>query len=83
MDWIINKRINKELDPKKRYKRKRDTERTKYCTKCKLVWEICLTGKLLFYDHLPTYGLIRKVCNKCQNKRANTYKEEKRVNDNV
>ena len=83
MDWIINKRINKELDPKKRYKRKRDTERTKYCTKCKLVWEICLTGKFLFYDHLPTYGLTRQICNKRNNERINTYNEEKRGNDNV
>ncbi len=74
MDWIINKKRVSDLSLKKRRKvRKNYAKPTlRYCINCKKVWEISTTGSILYYEHLPTYGLDRRICKACNNHKGRT-----------
>jgi len=48
----------------------------KHCLKCKKTWEIGTNGSILFYKHLPTYGLERKTCKGCNNLSIKTYEKQ-------
>ena len=43
-----------------------DSDTLRYCLKCEHVWEISTSGSILYYKHLPTYGLPRKKCKSCK-----------------
>ena len=49
----------------------------KYCLECKKTWEIGTDGGILFYTHLPTYGLERKTCKGCNNLSTESYEKQK------
>jgi len=51
----------------------------RYCINCKKVWVISTTGSILFYDHLPTYGLERRICKACDNRSTETYERQRRT----
>jgi len=58
----------------------------RYCLECKKVWEIGISGSILFYSHLPTYKLPRKICKACNNLSIDTYEKQmyhkkRRMND--
>ena len=58
----------------------KEARRLKYCTMCSHTWEISITGSILFYAHLPTYGCKRKKCHKCKGKSIKTYKQKLSLN---
>ena len=67
MDWMFKpqkKQQRKSKSPNKNVYL-RESRRLKFCETCKKVWEVAHQKKILRYDHLPTYGLIRKKCNMC------------------
>jgi len=46
------------------------SQRLSLCLKCKRVYEIeYQTSKILYHEEFPTYGLKRKSCNQCKNKK--------------
>jgi len=67
MDWMFKPQENHNKIKKKYVNKKKTTEftRLKYCESCKFVWEIDITKKLMRYNHMPTYGLLRKNCKLC------------------
>jgi len=69
MDWVIKilskpKTLNRKIKNNYNY----DQRRLRFCKDCKKVWELTWSKSLLYYDHLPTYGLPRKKCKYCKNK---------------
>ena len=38
----------------------------RYCEECKTQWERSSCGSQIHYEHLPTYGLKRVLCNNCK-----------------
>ena len=87
MDWIINQKQSHAFNHKKSKKKKKRDNYTKiklrYCLDCKKTWEISTSGSILFYDHLPTYGLQRRICHSCNNLSIKAYKQKRREDDNV
>lgn len=82
MDWIINKKQNNNLRPTKKKKVKNyQKAKLRYCLDCKKVWEISTSGSILFYEHLPTYGLERRICKSCNNLNTKTYKQQRGSNE--
>tara|TARA_R110002110_G_scaffold120534_2_gene295785 strand:+ start:460 stop:726 length:267 start_codon:yes stop_codon:yes gene_type:complete len=85
MDWILNKKTKKEgksaLKIKRRGINTYAKQTLRYCLKCKKVWEISTTGSILFYKHLPTYGLPRKNCKSCNNLSVLSYERQKGARD--
>ena len=43
----------------------KECNRLKYCIECKLVWEHTYNGVELHHQNLPTYGIKRKTCRRC------------------
>jgi hypothetical protein len=76
MDWILNKKREVNPKPKKQGINIYTKPTLKYCLDCKKVWEISTTGSILFYKHMPTYGLTRKTCKSCNNLSTDTYKNQ-------
>jgi len=76
MDWILNKKREVNPKPKKQGINTYAKPTLKYCIKCKKVWEISTTGSILFYKHMPTYGLPRKTCKSCNNLSTDTYEKQ-------
>jgi hypothetical protein len=76
MNWIIDKK------PLSKYKKQGinsyKKETLKYCLECKKVWQISITGSILFYKHLPTYGLTRQTCKACKKLSIKTYEQQRR-----
>lgn len=88
MDWILDKKQIKENKDLIKYRRKNPITYSKqtlrYCLDCKKVWEIGTAGTVLFYSHLPTYGLPRRKCKACNNFSIVSYRSRKgEGNDNV
>ena len=80
MDWILNKKrtSNTDLKKKKKIRKNYSKPSLRYCINCKKVWVISITGSILFYDHLPTYGLERRICKACNNRSTETYENQRR-----
>ena len=78
MDWILNKKSGNAL-VKKQSKNTYTKPTLRYCIDCKKVWEISTTGSILFYAHLPTYGLPRKGCKSCKNLSIESYEKQRRT----
>ena len=76
MDWILNKKRQVNPKPKKQGINTYVKPTLKYCLNCKKVWEISTTGSILFYKHMPTYGLPRKTCKSCNNLSTDTYEKQ-------
>tara|TARA_R100000234_G_scaffold110262_2_gene82563 strand:- start:2748 stop:2987 length:240 start_codon:yes stop_codon:yes gene_type:complete len=72
IEWVINKFLQNSKKPKKRTRNEhtRETKKLKYCYICEKSWEIGFGSVIHSYDHLPTYGLIRKKCKLCENKKG-------------
>ena len=67
MHWVIKQLIDqKPLRKQKTNHYNTDGNRLSYCNQCKCVWETTSSKYTYFYRHLPTYGLLRKICNKCK-----------------
>ena len=82
MDWIINKKQINALRPKKKKKViNYQKAKLRYCLDCKKVWEISTSGSILFYEHLPTYGLERRNCKSCDNLSIKAYKQQRGNNE--
>jgi len=81
MDWILNKKriSNTDLKKKKKSRKNYSKPSLRYCIDCKKVWVISTTGSILFYDHLPTYGLERRTCKACDNRSTETYEHQRRT----
>ena len=78
MDWIINKKKPKKSDLAQRSDiNTKVFDTLRYCLKCEHVWEIGTSGSILFYKHLPTYGLPRKDCKSCNKLSILSYKRQK------
>ena len=43
--------------------------RLKYCLECKDVWEVTYNGIDLHHKSLPTYGIKRQICRRCNDKK--------------
>ena len=72
MEWVIRslntkKNMTKSKKGAKNYHHAEFTK-LKFCKNCKKTWERTCTGTILSYNHLPTYGLLRKNCDKCGKK---------------
>jgi|TARA_R110000824_G_scaffold10249_1_gene45365 hypothetical protein len=67
MEWMLKKDFKAYIPKKASQKNNYSSEgrKLKFCNKCKMVWEMGITGTILKYDHMPTYGLKRKDCLKC------------------
>ena len=52
----------------------KECNRLKYCIKCKLVWEVTYNGVVLHHKDLPTYGVKRQKCRRCNDKNKNKEK---------
>lgn len=67
MEWMINKDLKAYVPKKASEKNNYSNEgkKLKFCNRCNMVWEIGITGTLLRYDHMPTYGLKRQDCFRC------------------
>ena len=59
----------------------RKENKIKFCNFCKKTWEISYEKTLLTYQHLPTYGKIRKKCPLCVKKEKQN--DSKRNKKNV
>jgi len=72
IQWAIDKYLRRshtvanEVDKRSRNRYTKESRKLKYCPECDRVWEICTTGMVHRYDHLPTYGLMKKVCTFCK-----------------
>jgi len=81
IQWVIDKfsqRPNYSYIPKKSFMRNlhsREARRLKYCKECNKIWEISTTGSILFYEHMPTYGMTRKKCKNCKGIDIRAYKQ--------
>tara|TARA_R100001082_G_scaffold106772_1_gene79953 strand:- start:650 stop:1090 length:441 start_codon:yes stop_codon:yes gene_type:complete len=81
MEWVIRslnikKNMTKIRKGAKNYHHAEFTK-LKFCENCKKTWERTCTGTIALYDHLPTYGLLRKSCDICKKGSNVTYKKEK------
>jgi hypothetical protein len=61
----------KMLSPSKRFKLQEPrtvSKRLKYCTSCKLVWELDVNiyAPVLRHRDFPTIGLVREECKYCK-----------------
>lgn len=67
IEWILTKDFKAYIPKKKSQKNNYSSEgrKLKFCNGCKKVWEVGITGTILRYGHMPSYGLIRKNCSKC------------------
>tara|TARA_R100001443_G_scaffold70469_1_gene78762 strand:+ start:113 stop:337 length:225 start_codon:yes stop_codon:yes gene_type:complete len=66
MKWVLKAMSNKYVPKKATAKYKISEEKQlSYCESCKQVWEKTWGRSYLFYRHLPTYGLPRKICKHC------------------
>ena len=67
LDWYI--KAEKQQDHKYKFKSRNSyvAKTLKYCESCKRTFETNPTGDQVFYTHMPTYGLPRKFCKKCNN----------------
>jgi len=64
------------LSPQKGYDKKRKTTSNllhrctlKHCLECKRVWQYDYSNnrkKFIQYDDMPTYGVIKRTCDKCK-----------------
>ena len=73
INWAINSFIKPNKKGANRKPRSRDTRENKklrYCEYCNKTWEIGFGSVIHSYDHLPTYGLLRKKCKICKNKKG-------------
>ena len=71
MKWVIERLANQQVvySGKKWYQKKRlDSDKLKYCSSCKMVWENdCMRGSalILYHEDFPSRGLERNNCRKC------------------
>tara|TARA_R110001599_G_C11853772_1_gene620953 strand:+ start:129 stop:353 length:225 start_codon:yes stop_codon:yes gene_type:complete len=68
IDWVVNVFLKNKKNKPRKYKR--EAKKLKYCLHCKKTWEIGFGNVIHSYAHLPTYGLIRKKCRVCENKKG-------------
>ena len=71
--WVIKSYLKpSKYDPKKRNinPAKNISKKLRYCMYCEKSWEIGFGCVIHSYDHLPTYGLLRKKCKICKNKKG-------------
>jgi len=70
------------LEPQRRYTKSRTTKlqlhrcTLKHCKNCNSVWQYDYSNnrkKFINYEDMPTYGLIKKTCDKCKKKEGYLY----------
>ena len=80
IQWVIDQYIRRfkpgehKGQPSNRNHYAKETKRLRLCPDCEHVWEIAHTGRCRRYNHLPTYGLSKKVCTFCKGLRG-SYKD--------
>ncbi len=67
MNWIYEQFFKEKIVLKKKSNNNYNAEykRLKFCEACRHTWEKTVSGAVARYNHLSTYGLIRRDCDYC------------------